>query len=843
VVVVGEAGLGKTALVRELQRERSYECQWVEGACLPEAGIPFLPFHDALSGYFQLASDETSETRTRKLTERLKGAAPELLQLIPVVGSMLGAGASLYREHMRLKAEESGHVEADPRMERERRFEAMSGFLSGMARPEAPLVFFIDDLQWADPTSLAFFHYFARRIRDRPVLLVATIRTEESERGAGEALQLMSRENLLERIVLKPLRPDEVGRIASAELAGPVDPAFQEHLSQGTDGNPLFAIETLRLLRAEGAFETSERGLYRLKPGERVRLPEKVQDVLARRCQRLNRDERASLDCAAVVGANFDPVLVASVVTQDSIVVLQRFEEISRTHKLLVPSGTEAFSFAHGSIREYLQAALSPVLRKQYHLRIAQILEKKGIDSDEQVGLIAFHAVSAKDPEMGARWATEAARRAKAKYANEEAIRSYRAALELTPEGETRALIEEEAGDLAAITGDYHQSERLYRRSMNWPGGDGQRRGRCLIKIVEMWTQLGKMREAHKAFEEMDELLPKMEPAIRARGLGVKNHYLLTLGEDVKAAVDATGEALELLTKLDAPKAEVLKTYVRHASTLNYAGRFREAMAATERARDLLHEVQDTSSQMRAHLNLGMAFAGLGKLSNAEAALRQGLEVAEKSGNPLYIDLLARELGFVRLDLGDLSGAKKCLERVEYAQRKQELADIGEIEAVRGRIALFEGKALEAAEAFERGLAADRADSEYIFVPRFCADLAQARLALGELTGAETSAREAIQLGRHHLHIVPRARRVLGAVAARRGDQEEALRQFEMALTAFSGLEMPGEVGRTLVEKAQSLSEPERKAMLESALTTFEAHGYAPDAAKTRELLQSKGPG
>ncbi|HVL88530.1 MAG TPA: AAA family ATPase [Candidatus Thermoplasmatota archaeon] len=833
VVLLGEAGLGKTTLVREFEtRAKSGSVRWFEGACLPEASVPFLPFHDALTSYFALREDDSSENRTKKISERLKDASPELLQLVPVVGNMLSAGAGLYRAQRLAQVRDA--TPADPREERERRFEAMGRFLSGLAKPETPVVVFVDDLQWADSSSLAFFHYFARIVPKHPILLLATVRAEEAEGPANEALTIMSREGLVERLALKPLGPQEVARLAAIELGASPTPDLASTLSAATDGNPLFCVETLRMLREESALEEDD-GRYRLKKGSRVHLPQKVTDVLARRSQRLSRDERLLLDCAAVFGTYFDPVLVAEVLAQPPLQVLQRFEEIARAHRVLLPAGEDHLAFSHGSLREYLQATLSPALRRQYHLQIAKVLDRQGPATDEKVALTAFHAIAGKDTALGIRWSVEAARRARAKYANEEALRCYRDALALMePDGE-RATVAEEGGDLAAANGEYREAERLYRDSISTAPEDGARRARVLVKIVEMWSSLGKMREAHKPFEEMDALLPSMDPAQRARALSVKNYYLLTLGEDVKAAVDATAQALELLTDLQAPREEMLRTFARHASTLNYSGRFREALEACARARELeAAGSPDVSVRLRTHLNVGMALAGLGRLTEAITTLREGLTLAEKTGRHQFVDLLGRELGFCLVDAGELAEARTCLAKVELSLRKMNLVDAGENEPIRGRIELAEGRTAEAIAAFERGLAGDRADSEHLFVPRHLCDLAQARLAAGDLDGAEAAAREALQLGRHHLHVVPKGRRTLALAHAARGEREEALRQLDLALATCQELGMEGEAARVQLTRSRVVGGAQGRQLAAAALAVFERGGYVLDAAQAR---------
>jgi len=248
-----------------------------------------------------------------------------------------------------------------------------------------PTVLFIDDIHWADSASLSLLHYIARAINSERILIVATFRSEEltmnsegQPRSLLETVRLMGREGLYEEIKLSNLSQSDVGQIVESMVGGNASLTLVEQLANESRGNPLFVVESVRMLYEQGSLDL-EKGEWRLKV-EKLGIPAKVKDVIERRLESLKSTQRRILETASVIGEKFDPKLVAEVISQDSLDVLESLDSIAHS-TLLVSCEGDHYRFDHAKSREMLYDKIPPLLRKEYHLRIGNKIE-----SSNQIG-------------------------------------------------------------------------------------------------------------------------------------------------------------------------------------------------------------------------------------------------------------------------------------------------------------------------------------------------------------------------------------------------------------------------------------------------------------------------
>ncbi|HEY6147910.1 MAG TPA: AAA family ATPase, partial [Thermoanaerobaculia bacterium] len=280
VCVAGEAGVGKTRLLQEIQQTcRREGARVIVSACLfGGSASSYFPFAEAFRHYFALrgvTSAAALQTFLFDRTPRLGGSLPVLNRFLRFTFASNGPTSE------------------------EELWEVLDQLVAFIA-DERPLVLVIEDLQWADEASLRLFHFLARRVPRRRLLLVGTYRPEEivTEPG-GRAhplpglLQLLSREERFERIELPRLRRDDVREI--------LDRLYPRHswgddfptlLYRETEGNPFFLVEILKLLTGERVLEEREGGWVLRTTVDRISIPEKVFDVVMRRLGRLGPRER-----------------------------------------------------------------------------------------------------------------------------------------------------------------------------------------------------------------------------------------------------------------------------------------------------------------------------------------------------------------------------------------------------------------------------------------------------------------------------------------------------------------------------------------------------------------------
>ncbi len=344
VVVHGEAGIGKTRLVDELLA-RLPNVPVGRAKCFPlGSDLPFFPLAEAIRSLGGL----------ERLQEEQRVALGEILP-------------------------ELGRPALAPQTARSRGFEALAGFVTA----RAPLVLFVDDLQWADASTIAALAFLARRCASVPLLVVVAFRSEEAEHEHPA-------HRLQADVVI------ELGALQPADLV----PLGIDQLYEETAGHPLFLVERLRA-DVEG---DADRG------------PETLRELILARCRAAGPQAHRILAAASVLGRSFDPVVLARMLDAPMTQLTEELEALCR-RRLLDVVGTR-FDFRHDLMRDALLAGLSPARRQALHARALDALEEAATDPGE----LARHAEEAGAWNHAVRWSVIAAASAEAQWANIEAV-------------------------------------------------------------------------------------------------------------------------------------------------------------------------------------------------------------------------------------------------------------------------------------------------------------------------------------------------------------------------------------------------------------------------------------
>jgi len=418
VLIYGEAGVGKTRLVNEfLKLAKKTGAKVLSGWCLSEAAIPYFPFTEAVNTYISIVGDEKAKsvmTKQLGITGWLRG---------PV-----SARESKTRE-----------LFSTPEIERDRTFEAVARVLLLLSAQE-PLILFLDDLHWADHLSLALLHYLSKKCRNSRLLIIGTYRPEEvipteekKLHPLEETIFSMSREGLLVRMELGRLKRNDFPEFLRSIFRSLLNNEFVEKLYDETEGNPLFAIETLNLLVDESFLSEKEGQWILTAPTEKMGIPSKIQEVITRRVTRLEREEKKLLDLAAVCGHSFNPDTISKITASDKADILQTLVEIEQRHRL-IRSEDSTFEFTHHKIREVIYVNLPGELRKVYHLKTASCLEQVVTEriSDSYMADLALHYVEGGAPEKAFEYLVKLGEKAVDIFANLQAMEYLNKALEAT---------------------------------------------------------------------------------------------------------------------------------------------------------------------------------------------------------------------------------------------------------------------------------------------------------------------------------------------------------------------------------------------------------------------------
>ena len=370
----------------------------------------------------------------------------------------------------------------------------------------------LEDIHWADSASLALLHYISRFVNSERILVLATFRSEglsfdlEGQPSSlVETLRAMGREDLYREIKLSSLSAFEVGLLASSMLGGQIQPTFLEKLSIESHGNALFVVESLRTLVNEGSL-IEENGEWRPST-DRIRIPSKVKDIILQRVSGLKLKHRKILDVASVLGEKFDFKLIASVLSQEQIQILEKLNSIAQTTSL-IKFENDSYSFDHAKSREIIYEELPTPLKIGYHLMIAERLEtlsknqKKSVASD-----LAFHYQKAGNAPKTLEYSLLAGKEALAKFSNLEAKKFFSYVLDIAGEKELyldeRASAIEGLGDAFFATGEFGEAQKMFQRLL-YSTDKGVVKLRALRKSVASSRWLGDFAHSLELSKEAD---------------------------------------------------------------------------------------------------------------------------------------------------------------------------------------------------------------------------------------------------------------------------------------------------------------------------------------------------
>jgi len=437
----GEAGVGKTRLVEEVARYAETQGAIVlRGRCYEFGGaVPYQAIADALRSALKWG-DKNAERqeggwKSHPLTTSLPTPLP--LSLSPI---WLAELARLLPELRQAYPNLPEPLQVSGETARQRLFEAVARFLSVNATN--PLFFFLDDLHWADQSTLDLLHYLVRRLTGVPVGIVGTYRPEEVSLShpLTRLRQGLSRDHLVNHLVLGPLSAGAVEEIALSLVGEEGGAAFGAFLYCESEGNPLILVEMVNSLQEQGVLRGGEAGRWQWSgPPATVTLPLSVQDVILQRVGRLTEPAQRLLTLAAVIGHRFDLPLLRAAAGPDASAVDASLDEWL-TRRLVKPAATgtpvrdpsirHSLDFSHDKIRTVVYHTAGAAQRRMLHQRVGEALEQLPPERiEEQAGLLAYHWEQAREPAKATEYLLRAGDQARLVYAHQEAIDYYRRAL------------------------------------------------------------------------------------------------------------------------------------------------------------------------------------------------------------------------------------------------------------------------------------------------------------------------------------------------------------------------------------------------------------------------------
>jgi DNA-binding CsgD family transcriptional regulator len=628
VLVGGEAGIGKSRLtaqfVQRLGHRRTRNFAVAE--CREDIAEPLRPIRSVLEGLLALGEPDDLEPVARRA----------LLRLAP------GSATPVLRS------------ELDP-LDRTDLYAGLVAILTRYASKRATIVL-LEDVHWADSSTLEFLAYLAPRVAGTRLLVVATHRTEEMENNRPflNALTRIEREPTVHRLALEPFSAGELRSLIGFALEGraTMDDASIERIVKRSEGNALFAEELLKDALAVG------------RPSD-ARLPISIRGTIVRRLGGLAEPDRRIVAGAAVLGLRFDPAFLAAILGTGVDAILPALQR-ARDAAIVIEDARESgwLRFRHALTRQTIYDDLLGYDRRQLHLHILETLE--GHDGTDDADLsrlyaLAEHAAAAGDAVRTLRYSERAGNVAWSLGGFAESIECFERALAAATNDVDRARLLESLAFPVNYCGNPREAVRLWERALaiRTERADYVDAARLHQEIIcERFSLSDLAGRDEAALEYVSANAGHIRRLTRDSVYGLIGCVRAELGL-IDSAVDPLGRVEDAENLLSLTKQNVVRAEIHRAA---YHGNARDWRAAYRRLIALApyHENPSVDAYNIVGVLASAALAGLGLevFVEVERALERGSALANDWGFERYVTYLCALDAAYRLSRGRLDLAR-----------------------------------------------------------------------------------------------------------------------------------------------------------------------------------------
>ena len=622
--IAGEPGMGKSRLLAEFaQRLAGQAVTYCEGHCLAYgSATPYLPVRDLLRQLWGLPDTSAPDALTTTLQQRLHAAGIVTEDSVP-----------LLRQLLDLPGEAAGLAALSPEARRARTFTLLRQLVLHASQRQ-PLVLAVENLHWSDPTSEEWLTALAARLGGTAILLVATYRP-------GYQLPWLAH-SWATQVALPPLTPpDSLVVVQAVPQAAQLSACQQQAIVDKAAGNPFFLEELTWAAVAHGDHART------------LPLPETIQAVLAARLDRLPPEAKRLVQLAAVIGSEVPvPLLqrlagLAEDTLQLGLALLQDTELLYETR--LFPDSV--YTFKHALTHDVAYSSLLQEQRRMLHAQIVGVLETLGGDrQDEQVEILAHHALRGEVWDKAFQYCQQAGTRAFAKSAYRETVEYWEQALKALPHLPADRPTMEQAIDLyrnlAMVRIPFAQWEqRLAHLRAAEPLAEALADHRRLARI---YYQIG------QTYKQLQEFEPALAYCQRAHAMATRlgdvniqtwvNHHMSTIYVDLGDYRQAMACCQQELTALAGSPYDPFVYAVAQPSILarvymviclSQVGEFAAGVAYGDEARQIAEAGERPYERVSVDSRVGALYLYQGTLHLAIPLLERAVAMSQEGNIPV----------------------------------------------------------------------------------------------------------------------------------------------------------------------------------------------------------------
>ncbi len=687
--ISGEIGVGKTRLVHESARQPGSPSFRFFSSNLSATtrSIPYYPFREIIRSVI-------NEEGKRSVKQIGKSYQIELSKIAP-----------------ELSTETNDREKHAFMVDKYRLFEGVKELLTQCVRSSPMLVFF-DNIQWADDGSLELLHYLLRTLRDFPIFFFFAYRVEESKDSLFErTLHLMAREGLYEMITIEPLESSDVAKMIALIIDDSPPRELIDYVVRETGGNPLFIEEIMKSIERDAALTWVD-DRWAFDDNTAVTIPHSIESVVAQKLDMMNSDARNVMEHAAVIGRAFDFTLLKNITRMNEGHLLDLMDEIMES-RLLKENSEGSYYFNEDIIREIVYSKMGKAKSRHYHRMLGnELLSLHEGHVENVVEELSLHFFLGEDRQRAIEYSIVAGDRAKAVYANQDAIRFYTRAIECLEDEASEAngargiVCLKKRSEVLSLVGEFEKAADDLEKGIVKAKASGDRKSKadCLLELCKNYLHTDRYHdaigEAEVALEMYRALGDSNSQADCLNNIGNAHWFL---GE-YQVALKFYRSSLRISHETGDRELEA-KCIGNIAIVYWSLGEYSKAFEYYSDALEIMREIGDRQGEGRGHSNIALICQSLGEYPEALEHLKNSLEISAEIGERGVQTSALNNIGILYAHLGEYSRALECHEKSlkitrEIGTPKVEALNLNNIGIIHG----ITGKYSLAMECFKRCL-------------------------------------------------------------------------------------------------------------------------------------------